>query len=69
MTEPFKQQELHPTVLEGIAKDSYWGYEHPKYCIDDWLLEVGEEATYQSYHQWISSRLEEEEHETTMCKL
>lgn len=56
-------QVLADAVLYGVEKDGYWGYEHSEYPMDDWLLEVGEGCTLQSYHQWVTSQLEEEKHE------
>ena len=58
----FRQQPLHEEVLEGIHAEGYWPYEHNEYPQSDWESEIANGHTLQSYHQWVSSKLEQEEH-------
>jgi len=60
--EPFSQQPLHEEVLEGINAEGYWGYEHNEYRREEWEIEILAADTLQSYHQWVSSAINREEH-------
>jgi len=58
----FRQQPLAEEVLSGIHAEGYWGYAHSEYPVEDWQLEIANLYTLQSYHQWVTSKLEQEEH-------
>ena len=58
------QQPLHTKVLEWITDMGYWNT-FPSYPRIYWMDEVANRNTLQSYHQWVSSKLEKEEHESS----
>ena len=57
----YNGQDLHRTVLQGIEDVGYWAYDHRGYDKHDWMREVENQDTLQSYHQWVSSKLTEED--------
>ena len=52
---------LHDTVIQGIYADGYWGYEHAVFIQQDWIAEVVNQDTLQSYAQWVTNRIYAEE--------
>ncbi len=58
--------KFHEPISEDLEEwqpASHWD-EHPQFPVDDWKAEVIEDATRQSYVEWVNSNIEEFENIT-----